>query len=584
MQCEISRAIHLDLSRLAAGVLSAVDRQGYKLLPKPLLSSTTTAEQHPLRPSHGTNAEITSLQHWLPQNILCDPESVHSKCSSSKMPTRRLLSAGIRGISVGNSLGFRDYSRVRHIRTVGQPGSRRFLATQPSEDSASVANSNSDHTSRTQSATSSNITTQAPADWEDSPNYNISQFSELPHTNFGVNQHMLINEEFRSALKDILWQFKAPIRYAFAYGSGVFPQSGSGSVSSGSSPNSIHPHPPTGIENAQGSNPKMIDFIFGVTSTQHWHSLNLRQHRDHYSSLGSLGSYAVTQIQERWGAGVYFNPFVTVNGTVIKYGVVNIDHLCKDLSEWTTLYLAGRLQKPVKILRDDPRVRLANQINLISAVRTALLLLPPSFTEQELYGTIASISYMGDPRMSLPTEDPNKVANIVGDNTPNFRRLFLPLIENLPNIAYKDATCKNSDWVEDPEANVRLEQDMDPIKRGNMVRRLPKAFRSKLYFQYQKKYEIPQLEFNEMMEASKDESATRINRRQGGNFEQRIAKDNVDELRKEVRHVIKHTINWPSASQSIKSALTAGFSRTLRYIGEKYSKYRTGTARNSAKK
>jgi hypothetical protein len=26
-------------------------------------------------------------------------------------------------------------------------------------------------------------------------------------------------------LRQILWQFRAPIRYAFAYGSGVFPQS-----------------------------------------------------------------------------------------------------------------------------------------------------------------------------------------------------------------------------------------------------------------------------------------------------------------------------------------------------------------------
>lgn len=490
----------------------------------------------------------------------------------------------LRSLLLGRSLNFKDRSRLRYTRIVEQPGTRRFLATQQSKSSASADKSNSDLLSESQSTASSNIPSQPPADWEDKPIHNISDFSELAHTNFGVNQHILINDDFRKALKDILWQFKAPIRYAFAYGSGVFPQSGSGSGSSGSLRASIHPHPPEGIGRAQGDNPKMIDFIFGVSSTQHWHSLNLRQHRDHYSFLGSLGSYAVTQVQERWGAGIYFNPFVTVNGTLIKYGVVNIDHLCKDLSEWTTLYLAGRLQKPVKVLRDDPRVRLANQVNLISAIRAALLLLPPSFTEQELYGTIASISYMGDPRMSLPTEDPNKVANIVGENLPNFRRLYSPLIENLPNVAFKDAACKSSDWSEDPEANVRLEQDMDPIKRGNMVRRLPTAFRAKLYFQYQKRYEIPQLEFNKMMEASSDESETRINRRQGGNFERRIARDNVDELRKEVRHVIKHTINWPSASQSIKSAVTAGFGRTLRYISEKYTKYRAGTDRNAAEK
>jgi translocator assembly and maintenance protein 41 len=343
-----------------------------------------------------------------------------------------------------------------------------------------------------------------------------------------------------------------------------------------SSVTSIHSNPPLAVQKAQGGNPKMIDFIFGVSYTQHWHSLNLHQHRDHYSALGSLGSAAVSAVQDKWGAGVYFNPYVTVNGTLIKYGVVNLDTLCTDLSEWTTLYLAGRLQKPVKILRDDARVRLANQVNLLSALRTALLLLPPSFTEQELYGMIASISYMGDPRMVLPTEDPSKVANIVGNNLPNFRRLYSPLVDNLPNVSFSDSKCSNPDWAADPTANVRLVQDMDPVKRGNMVRRLPKAFRSKLYFQYQKKFQIPQLEFNKMLESSTDEDATRIKRREGGGFERRIANEPPEELRAEVRGVIRNTISWPSTSQSLKGALTAGVGRTWRYMSEKMSKHSEG--------
>lgn len=434
--------------------------------------------------------------------------------------------------------------------------------------------SSSASSSSTQSKTPPSPTSTPPTDWEDNPNYNIDHFSQLPHSNFGVNQHIVINDEFKEALRQILWQFRAPIRYAFAYGSGVFPQSKD--VGAPSSATSIHPKPPPAVVKAQGGTPKMIDFIFGVSYTQHWHSLNLHQHRDHYSALGSLGSGAVSAVQDKWGAGVYFNPFVTVNGTLIKYGVVNLDTLCTDLSEWTTLYLAGRLQKPVKILRDDPRVRLANQVNLISALRTALLLLPPDFAEHELYGTIASISYMGDPRMSLPTENKSKVANIVGNNLPNFRRLYAPLIDNLPNVSFNDSKCSNPDWGADPSANVHLAQDMDPIRRGNMVRRLPKAFRSKLYFQYQKKYQIPQLEFNKMLEASSDEDATKINRRVGGSFERRIASEPPDDLRAEVRGVIKKTIGWPSTIQSFKGLVTSGIGRSWRYMSEKMAKNREG--------
>ncbi|KAI9892974.1 MAG: Mitochondrial translocator assembly and maintenance protein 41 [Vezdaea aestivalis] len=406
-------------------------------------------------------------------------------------------------------------------------------------------------------------------DWADNPDFNISKFSELPSTNFGYNQHMLINDEFKEALRQILWTFKAPIRYAFAYGSGVF-QQGTGSPSS-SKP--IHPSPSPAIAKAQQGENKMIDMIFGVSYTQHWHSLNLQQHRDHYSALGSLGSGVVSRVQDRYGAGVYFHPYINVNGTLIKYGVVNLDTLCKDLSEWQTLYLAGRLHKPVKILRDDPRVRLANQINLLSAVRTALLLLPETFSELQLYGTIAGISYMGDLRMSLPTENPHKVSNIVSNQLPHFRRLYAPLIENLPNVDFKDHRCSNPDWVADPSANVQLAQDLDPVKRGNMVRRLPKEFRQKLYFRYQEKFQIPRNEFLKMMDDSTDEDATRIKRREGGPFEQQVANDS-EGIEENIRLVTRKTIGWPSTAQSIKSIATAGLSRTWRYVSEKLEKGR----------
>ncbi|KAG9228493.1 mitochondrial matrix Mmp37-domain-containing protein [Amylocarpus encephaloides] len=470
---------------------------------------------------------------------------------------------------------FLSYSRpIYNTSSLLRPRASTFrnLTTGPSKESPAPSSSSS----------TPPPTSIPPADWEDNPNYDISKFSQLPHTNFGVNQHILINDEFKESLRQVLWNFRAPIRYAFAYGSGVFPQAKPSA--SPSSATSIHSNPPSAVVNAQGGNPKMIDFIFGVSYTQHWHSLNLHEHRDHYSALGSLGSGAVSAVQDKWGAGVYFNPYVTINGTLIKYGVVNLDTLCTDLSQWSTLYLAGRLQKPVKILRDDPRVRLANQVNLISALRTALLLLPPSFTEQELYGTIANISYMGDPRMSLPTEDPSKVANIVGHNLPNFRRLYSPLIENLPNVDFNDTKCSNPDWASDPTTNIRLTQDMSPVKRGNMVRRLPKSFRSKLYFQYQKKFQIPQLEFNKMIEASADEDATRINKREGGGFERCIASEPPDDLRGEVRGVIKNTVSWPSTSQSLKGPLTAGIGRTWRYMGEKINKYQEGKRKTNEKR
>ncbi|KAK4939080.1 Mitochondrial translocator assembly and maintenance protein 41 [Elasticomyces elasticus] len=447
--------------------------------------------------------------------------------------------------------------------------------TSKPQSNSSDASSSASSTRPGSNSSNSTSSSKDHHDWEENPDLSISKFSELPTKDFGVNQHMIVNEEFKEALRQILWKFRAPIRYAFAYGSGVFPQS-SGKVDGNSK---LHPSPPDAISKVQGGNQKMIDFIFGVSYSQHWHSLNLQEHRDHYSALGSLGSYAVSKVQDSFGARVYFNPFVTVNGTLIKYGVVNLDTMCKDLSEWNTLYIAGRLQKPVKILRDNPAVRLANQVNLIAAVRTALLLLPEEFTEKELYATIAGISYMGDPRMTIGGDDPRKVENIVKHQLSNFRRLYAPLIENLPNISFTDSATSNQNWLDDPSVNAKLAQNMDPTTRGHMVRRLPGAFRKKLYFEYQSKFNIPRGEFNEMLENTKDEDPDRIRRREGGPFEQRIASDTEGGgLREEVRQVIESTIRWPSFTQSLKGPLTAGFARSWRYMKEKRDKAKKGAA------
>jgi translocator assembly and maintenance protein 41 len=60
----------------------------------------------------------------------------------------------------------------------------------------------------------------------------------------------------------------------------------------------------------------MVDFIFGVSHPDHWHALNMQQNPHHYSGIRRLGSGAVTMLQEKVGAGIYFNPYVTINGMV----------------------------------------------------------------------------------------------------------------------------------------------------------------------------------------------------------------------------------------------------------------------------
>lgn len=120
--------------------------------------------------------------------------------------------------------------------------------------------------------------------------------SRLPPT-FGRNQLLSVPNSTRALLESIVADFDAPIRYAFAYGSGVFEQDG--------------------YESEKGA--PMLDFIFAVTHPAHFHSINMSQYPSHYAMYArTLGSSFVTRVQEV-GPGVWFNAFVKVKGRVCDF-------------------------------------------------------------------------------------------------------------------------------------------------------------------------------------------------------------------------------------------------------------------------
>ncbi|XP_027957484.1 phosphatidate cytidylyltransferase, mitochondrial isoform X2 [Eumetopias jubatus] len=175
------------------------------------------------------------------------------------------------------------------------------------------------------------------------------------------------------AFRKILSHFPEELSLAFAYGSGVYRQVG----------------PSSDQKNA------MLDFVFTVDDPVAWHSKNLKKNWNHYSFLKVLGPKIITTIQNNYGAGVYYNPLVMCDGRLIKYGVISTNILIEDLLNWNNLYVAGRLQKPVKIIAMNENVALRSALdkNLKSAVTTAFLMLPESFSEEDLFIEIAGLSY-----------------------------------------------------------------------------------------------------------------------------------------------------------------------------------------------
>lgn len=136
-------------------------------------------------------------------------------------------------------------------------------------------------------------------------------------TGAAINTNAALYEK----LKSVMDGFNAPIRYAVAYGSGAYSQKGYDGQTIGKDTMVRIGHrfhvtsaDPIAIQYLS----IQVDFIFGVTHAQHWHSLNLRQNPSHYSSLASFGSDAVVWVQERMGARIYYNPDIVVNGVVWK--------------------------------------------------------------------------------------------------------------------------------------------------------------------------------------------------------------------------------------------------------------------------
>ena len=142
------------------------------------------------------------------------------------------------------------------------------------------------------------------------------------------------------------------------------------------------------------------------------------------------------------------------------------------------------MHKPLRIIKDDARVRLTQQVNLTSAVRAALLTLPSEFSEKELFERIAGISYTGDPRMILPAENRGKVGNIVRKQGPQFKELYHRLVVGLPGVHW-------------PSYSSAIQQDTSPQARSAHLRKLPSNLLSMVKTSYLGSPSIPPIEADE---------------------------------------------------------------------------------------
>lgn len=185
-----------------------------------------------------------------------------------------------------------------------------------------------------------------------------------------------------------------PVSFAFAYGSGVVEQT-----------------------NNECDENTLIDIILVVDNSFEWHTLNKALNPYDYTPALPLGITGITYIQEKFKSHIWYNVYIPIKSIPhrkMKYGVISKSDLLADLSQWSCLYVSGRLHKPIYILKSNHEIQQAIKVNYSNALKASLLLLPSAFNEVLLYRCIASLSYIGDPRM-IAGENPKKIINLISD-------------------------------------------------------------------------------------------------------------------------------------------------------------------------
>ncbi|KAJ0016799.1 hypothetical protein Pint_11923 [Pistacia integerrima] len=328
----------------------------------------------------------------------------------------------------------------------------------------------------------------------------------------------------------------------------------------------------------------MVDYILGVSDPLQWHSQNLKMNADHYASwLRLLGrAKLITQIADEIGVGVHFNPFVTWNDKMLKYGVVGMHDLVQDMLNWERFYLSGRLQKPVclpdfpfflykflsfllnfcgliyqyylpisgslvllvqvHILVDNLDIANTNSVNLRAALSAALLLLPSKFTQEDLFAKICSLSYMGDLRM-LFAEDKKKVKRIVQGQFDLFHSMYKPFLQEYEAKDFLRVSASGTD-----QANIS--QDCGLPVTCFLVSSLPPAIRSQMGMKLGEKKRINEYgrAINEFIIGSREEAA------------------------KCMQKVLRRTVMVSSARQAVSGLLAVGGINATRYLANKMQK------------
>jgi len=264
---------------------------------------------------------------------------------------------------------------------------------------------------------------------------------------------------------------------------------------------------------------KQFDLILGVRDTIEWHKINHELNPSDYKS--ELG-YKLFHMYQNLGTKVNYLSYLPFEGNMFKIGVVNTSDLVYDLVCWKNFFLAGRLQKPVEIIKTTTELDYALQRNRMNALKVSLLALGKDNTSlEELFYTLCSLSYIGDFRRTMHVETKYKVQNIVEGSFDELEKIYSEINNGYYENSYSHSISINYE---------KLITDLNT---------LPETLKSKI-----------------LKELTKEKSD----------------KDKLINLRHFILKYFKKLNLKTSIAQPIKGLALNGFSKTFTYLRQKISK------------
>ena len=173
---------------------------------------------------------------------------------------------------------------------------------------------------------------------------------------------------------------------------------------------------------------KQINIIATVDDSLTWHRQNRKENPKEYNRLAMCLLRPILHL----GTDISYVSNIPYDDNYFKVGVIDRFDFLYDLENWSNFYMAGRTQKPVMVVEGNEEIKNVIMKNRTNALITSLILNSDKVIDEKvLFETLCSLSYIGDIRMSLKFENPNKVGNIVNAELAEFKNIYSELNDDL---------------------------------------------------------------------------------------------------------------------------------------------------------